>query len=824
MKRLVLLLALSVATTGCAASEFIRYKQKPDYPRNEDTTLALPGLIKEVTVTFDPSGVPHVRAETELDLVRAVGFLQARDRFFQMDMLRRIASGRVSELVGEQPFLDGTTVRFDLAMRGWGLHRAARDDLEAQEPSSRAIMEAYTEGVNAALKHYKPLEYRLLRLEPEDWSMEDSFAIGRLIAFSVTHNWHQEASRLLLALHVGIDRSERIYPSEPMPTGRTLEPQGTLHPLPPSVVPEIEELFPPRPFVADSHRGEEATARLPGTFSGASNAWVVGSDRSSSGKPILANDPHMTHMVPSLMFQQHLSVGSTDVIGITAPGFPYVFAGHNDRVAWGMTSTVADTVDLCVEQVNPDDPNLVLGPDGRWEPLLRERMVIRVRHKDDLIDRHFLVRSTRNGPAFNDMYPGFLPPWSPLVTLRRDTTTVAGSVKALSDMAGVDTVTEFVKATRGLTNPVQTWTVADMDGEVGVYASGRIPIRRNHRGTFAVPGWLKKYDWPGTIAAGDLPSGFGRGDAVFAHGNNLMSDPAASVHHIQVDSGPAYRYDRIVQLLAAHPKHDRDSMAAIQRDVYLGRAARLVPHMMEDLSGVRWTSEVHGKALEILGKWDYTATADSAAAAIFYMTYREAALEALADELDARGLAFLMSQRYSTNVADGWFEEPGHPVWDHRGTSSVEDRADVLKRAFARAVDRLVHGQGEDPAKWRWGRLHELGFIHPFGGKKALSKLVNMPPAEAAGGLDSIWKSHFDLGHPEHPFRAMAGPVWRMVVDLADIHHGWWVSDTGTSGWPGSPHYGDQHELWKKGEYVPMVSDWDDIRADAAGTWTLLPE
>lgn len=823
MKRLVLVPCLALVCVGCAASEFVTYKTNPDYPRNEDTALALPGLAAPVSVTYDPSGVPHVKATSQKDLVRAVGYVQARDRLFQMDLLRRIAAGRVSELVGEEPFLDGTTVSFDLAMRGWGLSDLAGEDVRKQDDETRDLMEAYADGVNAAMAQFRPLEYRLLKLEPEPWSVEDSYAIGRLIGFSVTHNWHQEASRLLLALHVGIERADRIYPSEPMPTGRSLDTPGPDHPLPLSVVPEIESLFPPRPFHG-AVESEVDPNRLPGTLSGASNAWVVGPDRSVSGKPVLANDPHLTHMVPSLMFQQHISDGERDVIGITAPGIPFVFAGHNDHVAWGMTSTVADTVDLCIERVNPDDGDQVLGPGGHWLPIQKRTVVIRVRHKKELLERHFTVRGTRNGPAFNDLYPGFLPRWAPLVTLRRDKGSVADSILGLTRLAGSSSVAQFMEATKDLSSPVQTWTVADVDGMVGVFASGRVPIRRNHRGTFPIPGWLGKYDWAGIIPHDQLPRGTGTGDALFAHGNNLMSDPGRERFLMQVDSGPAYRYDRIMELLNERPKHDMDSLAAMQKDVYLGRAARLVGHMLQDLEDGPDFGPVHRRARDLLQTWDFKATSDSAAAALFFVTYREAAMGALVDELDPRGFAFLLAQRYSTNVADGWMEEPDHPVWDHRGTSRTEKRAQVMRPAFLRAVEILAAKLGTDPDQWRWGQLHELGFIHPFGGKKALSKYVNMPRAEGSGGLDSVWKSHFDLGHPVHPFTAMAGPVWRMVVDLADIRHGWWISDTGTSGWPGSPHYKDQHELWKQGEYVPMVSDWDDIRKTAVGTLVLQPE
>jgi penicillin amidase len=292
---------------------------------------------------------------------------------------------------------------------------------------------------------------------------------------------------------------------------------------------------------------------------------------------------------------------------------------------------------------------------------------------------------------------------------------------------------------------------------------------------------------------------------------------------VNVDAAPSYRFDRISERLAATSRHTAGTLAAVQMDVKLNRARRLVPAILADLeSGAGW-SAIEREAIALLRSWDFEATAGSTATAVFFTTYREAVVAALRDELDPAGFEFLLSQRYSTNVADLWFDAADHPVWDDRATPAPETRADVVRAAFRRAVARLVADLGPSPADWRWGRLHTLQIKHAFGGQKSLAGFVNLPVAEVGGGLDSVWKSHFDLGNEKAPFAAMAGPAYRHVVDLADIRHGLWVSDTGVSGWPGSPHYGDQHERWKRGEFFPMVSDWDDIRKGAKAVVTLVP-
>jgi len=807
---------------GCAASALLKYKASPDYPRNEQSReVRLPGLLADATLTFDAVGVAHVTAASEEDLMRAVGFLHARDRFFQMDLLRRLAAGRVSELVGEQPFLDGTTVEFDLAMRGWGFARAAERDAGELKPDERRLLEAYADGVQAALKAFEPLEYRLLQVAPEPWSVEDTFLVARLVAWSVTHNWHQEATRLVLALETGLDRALEIVPAEPWPGRASLEAHGEARPLPPAVVPEVREML----SQSGRERSDSAgsAVRAFAAWSGASNAWVVGGLRSASGLPILANDPHMTHMVPSLMYAQHLIAPGLDVIGATVPGIPYVLAGHNDRVAWGITSTVADTVDLCIEKADPSDPSRVLGPRGP-EPVQTERVVIRVRDGSSLRERVFPIRRTRNGPAFNDLYPNLLPRGAPLVTIRWDVGSLAGGIAVLGLANRARDVAEFRRVLARLVAPVQTYTAADVDGNIALFAAGRVPIRRNHSGAFPVAGWLARYDWSGFIPADQMPGMQATGDAVFAHANNLMVDPTRTPMFIQVDSAPSYRYERILERLEAVRVHTVDTVAAVQTDVVLLRARLLLPRMLEDLTPDAAGPDPGPRALEVFGAWDGTATADSAAAAIFFATYREAAILALEDEVSPAALSFILSQRYSTNAVDGWFLNPAHPVWDRRGTPAVERRAEVLHEAFRRAVEMLRTSQGPDPAAWRWGRLHAHAPQHPFGGKSALADLVNLPESEAGGGLDSVWKSHFDLGHPRHPYRVMAGPVWRMVVDLADLSHARFVLDTGQSGWPRSPHYQDLYERFRRGEYAPLLFDRDEIERSAVGRWTLKPE
>lgn len=803
--------------SGCAVGSLITYRIAPDYPRPGEEPERLPGLESAARITFDELGVPHIEANSELDLLRAVGFAHGRDRFFEMDLIRRIARGRISELVGEQPLLSGTTVEFDRAMRGWELESRAREIASSMGADERARLEAYCAGVNAALERNLPLEYRLLRTRPAPWTPEDVWNVGVFNAWTVSHNWEQELTRLLLTLAGGIDRAERIYPAEPPERGRTLPGDGRRRTLPLAIAPELRSFLEELPRTGEKKDSGRSPA-VPGS-GGSSNAWVVSGARSKSGLPVLASDPHLEHLLPSIAYQVHLKSPGIHVIGAAIPGLPWVVMGHNDTVAWGITSTVADTMDLVVERVDPSRPGRVLHEGGDCALTAREEALA----IKDAPPRKVLLRRTCNGPLLNDIYPELLPEGSPLVAVRWYASGVEQSLAAMAQVNRARSVSELHEAALAMTSPIQTFTAADVEGHIGSFVSGTVPVRTAHRGTFPVPGWSARYRWEQEADPRALAWGMDSKRGFYAHANNLMVDPRETEFPIHLDAGPWFRFERIVQRLDAVPKHDVASFAAMQTDVKSLRAERLVPILVGDLEGAPLRDDRDREALELLRRWDFDAPPSSAAATIFFTTYREAVLAAMEDELRPAARRFFMSERYSNNVTDAWFEHLHNPVWDRLDTREVEDRRTVVRAAFFRAVDALAAKFGNRPMTWRWGRLHSFQPVHAFGDRVFLGGLMNLPASEAGGELESIWKAHFEMGHEHDPFKVMAGPVYRMVVDLADIAHARWVIDTGSSGWPGSPHYGDQYRLWRDGKLAPMRFDWDEIRAHATGAIVLSP-
>lgn len=867
----VVILAAVLANPPAVKSlrALLQYRLEPNIPSNKTHTLSLKGLSAPVSVHIDPYGIPHIEAKNERDLVLAVGYVQARDRFFQMDVLRRIARGRLSELVGERPFLGASSVAFDRAMRGWGLEKVALHSWATANSKEKEMLKAFCLGVNQALTTFKYPEYNVLGAKPVPFQPVDMYSVGLLNSWSISHNWQQELVRLLLALQLGVADSKAIYPHTPLRKGISLtsyEPKRPTptsrpssrpssqpspkttpekkrtplrYPLPPAIAPELEKMFhkPTFPTASRKRTHTKPHKRAPKhrkaafllrsmqvaaatiMMAGNSNAWVVNGERSASGKPVLANDPHLSHMVPSLFYQQHIKTPDLDAIGVTMPGIPYVLIGHTKQLAWGITSAVADAMDLVIELPHPTHKDQVKN-EGKPCFFRKEAITIRVLHNNVFENRTFHIRRTCRGPLLNDMYPHLLPKGTPMVAVQWRLQPV--SLDMWSQANRAQNVTQLYKVFNKLVTPVSAVQAADTNGNISLFWAGTVP-KRTLRGTFPIPGWKKKYQWQSNLKPSEIPVGRNPEKGYFAHGNNLLVDPSKAKHILQIDSAPPYRVNRIRQLLESSGPHTIESFSAIQRDVKVLRAQLVRPFILADLKRMKLAHPTAKQARNALAKWDLQATPTSNGTAIFFATYRNAIIAAMKDKLSPQAFKFFLSQRYTTNITDGWFAKVDHIVWDNKQTKARETRTQLVQAAFLKAVEQLRANQGDDVKSWRWGKLHSLHFKHPFGGIPLLGSVFSLPRTEGMGALETVWKSHFDLGNPKTPYRTVAGPVLRMLVDLRDVNKARWIIDTGASGWGGSKHFGDQFKKWVKGETIPMLYDWKEIKKQAQGTLTLKP-
>lgn len=799
--------------------QIAKYRLFPNYPANQSQNLQLDGLKEEVTVVFDGFGIPHIEAKNLADLVRATGFIQARYRGFQLDLLRKFASGRLSEMLGNQKALGSSTVEFDLAMRGWGFEERTTIDLNKLPERDQLILKSFSDGVNQGMERYPAIEHEILGQKPKPWTYQDTLLVGLLQAWSITHNWEQEAIRFSLAMDLGFELAEKIYPLAPIYEYGTLDREDEGASLPPKAAPEALRFI---NEIATKAAGSKQTKhrKLQTSFGdlmqlrpAASNAWVVGSEMSDSGSAILHNDMHLTHSLPSLIFLQHIKMPGLNAVGATMPGLPFLISGFNGSVAWGVTSAVADVVDLVMEKEDPKNPGLALN-ETRECQIKNIKTVIKVK---DGKDREFILRKSCNGPILNDMYPGFLPEGSPLMAARFEFPRVHESFGNFLDANKADDVYELRRALMKIPSPIQNILAADMKGNIGFFATGSVPIRQGHRGLFPVPGWLKKYEWTGWMSEEEMPHEFNPGKGYFINSNNLVHNPKKNTPLFHVDSGPSHRFDRIKKALKTMDPKDQESLLALQRDNKLARAQKILPNIFPELEEANLEKESEKEALDILKTWDLTSEADSNGVAVFMALFRKSIHVALEDKVSESSLHAFLRQRYSPGIADTWLLDPLHPIWDNPQTELVENRKMALEKSFKLAVAELEQKLGEDPSSWKWGELHYLKPTHTFGKKSVLS-FFNLDRVPMAGALDSVWKAHFNLSDFEDPFKVVAGPVYRFSIDMANPDKAGFSTDTGASGWPTSPHYADQFELWNTGELLPIERDFEKVKEARSGS------
>lgn len=803
----------------------ISYRLFDQYPKNTTQTLKLNGLKEKTTVIFDQHGVPHIEAQNTHDLVLATGFVHGRYRLFQLDVLRRFASGRVSELLGEQKILNSTTVMFDVAMRGWGFREKAKINLDELPQLDKEIITAFSSGVNQAMEMYPSLEHKLLGVKAEPWQYEDTLIVGLLQAWSITHNWEQEAVKFALALNLGVEQAQEIYPHDPLYNYGTIDKENFDGILPPSVVPEMKEYLNSREMKKElttkttSMNIKSALGALMEMRPAASNAWVVGGSYSHNKLPILHNDMHLSHALPSLLFLQHLKMPGLDAIGGTMPGLPFLIAGFNGKVAWGATSAVADAIDLVVEKEDPQRSGFTLN-DLQECPIEDNQIEIKIK---DAKTKKFQMRKTCNGTLFNDMYPSFLPKDAPMVAVRFQLPNVQLSFGYLLKANMAKDVYELRQHLMNIPSPVQNIMAADTQGNIGFFPTGSVPKRLTYTGAFPIPGWLKKYEWIGWLKPDEMPHSFNPKKDYFVNANNLVHNPLKNFPVFHIDAAPEFRFNRIKDRIVSY-KHSQKSLLEIQKDNVLYRAKKIAPIIIGDLKTTTKWNQVESDAIKIFSKWDYSSHANSVGATLFFSTYRQSILEALSGKVDEETQYVFLKQRYSTNIVDLWFEKIMHAAWNDSATKEIREiRTEVVIKSFKKAVANLEKKLGKNVEQWKWGKLHYVQPSHPFG-KKSILGWMNLKKSPLAGGLDSVWKAHFNLNASGTPFKTVAGPVLRVSIDLAKPENALYSIDTGQSGWPNSPHYNDQYKKWLKGELIPMERDWDLLKkVYSQSTMTLTP-
>lgn len=794
----------------------------PDYGR----TLAVDGLGAPVHIVRDLHAVPRIQAESMTDAYFALGFVHAQDRLWQMDMMRRLGAGRLAEILPGAP--GEWALRSDRTMRTLGLYRLAESSYAALAPEVRYALDVYAAGVNYAVETWQgplPLEFQLLGYRPEPWRPADSLVWAKLEALQLSGNFREELLRARLMTALSPQQLNDIFPADSEP--------ATLAAPAPSAVPAV----PAAPAAPDASRGaapvapndprgaapvvpvnprgaalvdpdapglaalaERVAAVLPEPLgpNTASNEWVVDGAHSSSGKPVLANDPHLGLQAPILWYLARIETPGLTLVGATVPGVPFHILGHNEAIAWGATSTGSDTQDLYVERLAPDNPERYQTPLGAV-PFQTRSETIRLR---DGSSQTLSVRASRHGPI--------LPEDNTLA----NTKAAAGHVLALSftGLSDKDTSTEaiyrlnrardwkgFTAALRLYQTPQLNFVYADTGGTIGFIAPGLVPVRARGSGLLPMPGWTGAWEWTGTVPFESLPQAINPPSGRFVNANNAPT--AARPPFLGAHWPEPLRAQRIATLLDRAGPQSVAASVAMQRDILTTPAKILLPLMLpQPGADTEALSRTAQKAVLLLRAWNFQASRYQPAPLIFSWWLRELNRELFAERLgpmfrDYWNLHPLVVA-HILGEAPTWCDRPGHP--------HLRSCSELLRTSLETTVSELAARHGDDPAGWRWGDEHRAALAHPLFARIPGLRSLFAIGAPADGDAFTLNRGATPVGDDAAPFADVHGPGLRAVYDLADLDQSLFMIATGQSGNPLSPHYRDLVKPWREGSMIAL--------------------
>ena len=770
-----------------------------------DGELAVAGLQGPVEVLFDAHGVPHVYASGPEDAWFTAGWLHARERFWQMELYRRAAAGRLSEILGER------TLAIDRRLLTLDLRPAAEAEWKAAPLAVREALTRYAAGVNASLGQAtgrrRPIELQLLGVTPAEWSPIDSLSVGRLLAWRLAENHQAELVRHALAARFGTTEALRLggrYPPDAPTVMQGLRQgegpaRGEANDSPSAPPPPVDR-------IGSLARAKEWPPGLewlhPSARRGGSNNWVIAGRRTAHGRPLLANDPHLQMEFPAIWYELHLVAAGLDVIGVTVPGTPFVILGHNARIAWGLTNTGADVQDLFVDRI--DIGRRLYYFQGQWLPVQITRKDIPVSGGES---RVMEVWRTRHGSVFADLgldweeAPAWLVPGGEREGERRVFTMrwdlggeMAGAFEALNRAASWG---EFTAAVERFSAPSQNFVYADVDGNIGYAMSGILPQRSGSVGTMPNEGASGEGEWTGNISSSALPRVLNPGRGYVTSSNNLIDRQWPGL--VTRDWAAPYRATRLHRLIDAAERVDASTAAAWQNDV-ISLAAVDVLSAVDQVVALasKQANTAAADALSQLRAWDRRMDARPVVTLYHlfeHAMWRRTFIDEMGDELFERFYEWAGAERPSGLYA--LLDEPRSPWYDDIATlGRRETRDEVMVLAAEDASRRFAAEFGRSQS---WADAHRAAFTHPLGAaSRPLGWLFNRGPVAVDGDTFTVNRTSF---HRLRPFAVWEIPSWRQIFDVGNWDESHVVLPGGQSGHPLSPHYFDQNEMWRTGRY-----------------------
>ena len=756
----------------------------PDYDGEEYSK----DVMSSVEIYRDSLAIPYIKAPNDLDAYFALGYVHAQERLFQMDLIRRAGSGRLSEIFGKR------TLPYDKMFRTLGLQRVVEQNLPKTDKQTLQVLSAYSAGVNYFIHQNKdnlPLEFAVLGYKPDDWKPVHSLLIAKMLAWELNISWWTDFSFTHLVQKFGAEKVKEILPNFEQNKEYIISKQIKSLELINSGLVNTDKKF--REFVG-----------FDGTHIG-SNNWVVNGAHSTSGKPIIANDPHLAFQAPGRWFIAVIKADNKTMAGLTLPGIPGIVIGKNDRISWTVTNVMADDADFYIEQLDSSKSNYLL--DGTWEKLNVIKEIIHIKDEDDI---ELKIKQTHRGPIISDIHPyNVMYPnkyrKNPVVSMRWTAFDYSSELSAFLAINNAKNFGEFKEAVKYYHAPGQNFVYADIDGNIGYICGAKLPIRKTSSPTLVFDGTTSNSDWSGYVPYDEMPKIYNPPAGFIATANNKVVE--SFPYHISNLWEPNSRILRITSLLKSKEKHSVKDFKAYQNDYYSEYASELVPFIIDAFKNAEISDKNLNLALKVLKKWDFKIGADSQAPTIYTNFLQHLIENIFADEM---GKTYLKEYCFIANIpyrvvlqllyqnSSSWF--------DNVKTSKYEMRDDIIRKSLTDALLELEYKYGSSLYLWQWGNLHQITFKHSFNGFSSFTdKFVNIGPFEIGGDGTTINNGEYSFNKP---YANNLGPSMRFIFDFAEPDNFYCILPTGQSGHIFSSNYKNMTKKWLTGKYIKVNTDF----------------
>lgn len=766
----------ALALTSIIFLVFI-YIQKTSLPHSGK--IKIENLTSQVELYQDQYGIAHIKAQNDKDAYRVLGHFFASQRLFQMEMLKRIVRGTLSEMYGAE-FIEA-----DKLLRTFGFYRKAKEVVEYQKklttPEAMQQVEAFLEGVNHYIQTQPaPIEFILLGMEPTPFDIYDVVGIGGYMALTFAEGMLSDLTFL--------DLKEKLNPQ----MLSTLMSRDSVD----------WKIFEDKVALPTSQRIQKAINSIGSVaplFYG-SNSWVLAGSRTKSGFPILANDPHIAYSNPAVFIEAHIQYPGFEVYGHFLPLVPFAILGHTPYSAWAITMSETDDMDFYIEKINPENPNQVMF-NNEWVELEKISETIYVKDQGPI---QLEVRQTPHGPIIDNTKYGVTGytlsiKWAALAKENNN-------LETFYQLPRAQNVLQFKNALAHSTSPGLNFSWVHKKGDIAWWVMNRIPKRPDgFIPDMPMPGWNGKYEYIGYLSIDDNPHQVNPTSGMIVTAN--YKPQIKAFENIPGYWQPGGRYFRIVKLLNSQKKWDVEELKKIQLDSFVPKGSNFTPIYLANVDTSKLAA-LEIKALDKLKNWDGSSYMQDVASSIYHMTTGILIQDIFRDQL---------GDKYDTfsKGSDMWaalktvMHDPNSLFWDNSKTEKVETPSEIITEAFIKAIKELQRRLGTNVDAWQWGKLHLVEFGHPFGKKKPLDLIFNIGPYPADGGRYQINNIAFDKSGTN--FSALHGPATRRLIDMSDPTMSWGILPTGNSGNVFDENFDDQTPLYLQGKYRHQVMLWEKI-------------